>query len=504
MNFWQGLTRGARFGLVAGVLAIMLVTAILAWWLLHTEYQALFTDLKPQDAQAMTTELERLKVPYRLGDNGTSILVDKATVHATRIKLMGKELPLQGAVGLELFNNTDFGMTEFAQKINYQRALQGELIRTIQSLSEVREVRVLLALPEQGLFKQATSKAKASITLTMRQGQTLRPEQVTGVQRLVAAAVPGMATQDVTIVDGHGVALTRTDAAMGEADSSATRLDLKRDTEAYLMRKVSAVLDRSFGSGQALASVDVTLNMDQIRTTTEDVLPAASRAGLQSTGVVVRERESLRDAGPGGDTKLIDTGAARGGSAQRDVEYAVGRRVEQVVSQPGSIRRVHVVAVVRKALDLAQEEQLRKVMAAAVGASFERGDTVVVQSLAGAASSVEGVAFPTGSGAGLASEDSGETSVVTGFGDKARPALVQWVLAGVLIAALALLGLRLGRRGGASRRAKGGAPLSDVERAETLRRVRDWMSEPEPTQAGGGSPVAAAAPGTITSGRRNG
>ncbi len=147
MNFWQGLTRGARFGLVAGVLAIMLVTAILAWWLLHTEYQALFTDLKPQDAQAMTTELERLKVPYRLGDNGTSILVDKATVHATRIKLMGKELPLQGAVGLELFNNTDFGMTEFAQKINYQRALQGELIRTIQSLSEVREVRVLLALP---------------------------------------------------------------------------------------------------------------------------------------------------------------------------------------------------------------------------------------------------------------------------------------------------------------------------------------------------------------------
>lgn len=145
------------------------------------------------------------------------------------------------------------------------------------------------------------------------------------------------------------------------------------------------MLDRSFGPARPLASVDVTLNMDQIRTTTEDVLPAANRAGLQSTGVVVRERETLRDAGSALDTRVTDSGGPRGGSAQRDVEYAVGRRVEQVVSQPGSIRRVQVVAVVRKALDAAQEEQLRKVIAAAVGATLERGDTVVVQSLAGAA-----------------------------------------------------------------------------------------------------------------------
>jgi len=164
MKFWQGLTQRARAGLIGGVLIIVLGVALAAWWVFRTEYQVLFSELKPQDAQAMTTELERLKIPYRLGDNGTAILVDKTTVHATRIKLMGKELPLQGAVGLELFNNTDFGMTEFAQKINYQRALQGELTRTIQSLAEVREVRVLLALPEQGLFKQATAKAKASIT----------------------------------------------------------------------------------------------------------------------------------------------------------------------------------------------------------------------------------------------------------------------------------------------------------------------------------------------------
>ncbi|MDQ0086094.1 flagellar M-ring protein FliF [Variovorax boronicumulans] len=485
MNFWQALTRRARIGFIGGALAIALATAAVAWWVFHAEYQALFTDLKPQDAQAMTTELERLKIPYRLGDSGTSILVDKANVHATRIKLMGKELPLQGAVGLELFNNTDFGMTEFAQKINYQRALQGELTRTIQSLSEVREVRVLLALPEQGLFKQATSKAKASITLTMRQGQALRAEQVVGVQRLVAAAVPGMATQDVTIVDGHGVALTRTEGSNGNSNGdievNGTRLELKRDTEAYLSRKVAALLDRSFGVGQALASVDVTLNMDQIRTTTEDVLPAATRTGLQATGVVVREREVLRDSGASLDTKVSDSGGSRSGSAQRDVEYAVGRRVEQVVSQPGSIRRIQVVAVVRKALDAAQEEQLRKVIAAAVGASTDRGDAVVVQSLVGgavpapdASTSIAGNAGATEAEGGVA----GNPASAAVFG-KGAPSLLQLLLGGLLIAVLAVLLFSAGRRGRPSKgKDSGRAPLSEAERAAALRRVRDWMREP--------------------------
>lgn len=474
MNHWQGLTQRARAGLVAGVVLIAIATAGAAWWIFHTEYQVLFADLKPQDAQAMTTELERQKIPYRLGDAGTSILVDKNTVHATRIKLMGKELPLQGAVGLELFNNTDFGMTEFAQKINYQRALQGELTRTIQSLAEVREVRVLLALPEQGLFKQATSKATASITLNMRQGQALRPEQVLGVQRLVAAAVPGMAVQDVTIVDSHGVALTRHDAGNADGEATSARLDLKRDTEAYLARKVGAVLDRSFGPGQALASVDVTLNMDQIRTTTEDVLPAASRAGLQSTGVVVRERETLRDGGSTLDTRVSDSSGPRGGSAQRDVEYAVGRRVEQVVSQPGSIRRVQVVAVVRKALDATQEDQLRKLIAAAVGASLERGDTVVVQSMTGGAVQA---AEPAAVAASVTPHGEDTPTAVAATEDKG-PELLRWLAAAVVIGLLVLLVLRFGKRSPPLLGRRDPTPLSDSERAAALQRVRSWLHQP--------------------------
>jgi flagellar M-ring protein FliF len=327
IEFWNSLSRAAKAGVIGGGALIVLTLAITTWWVLRTEYQVLFSDLKPQDARVMTTELERLKIPYKLGDSGTAILVDAATVHGTRIKLMGKDLPLHGAVGFELFNNTDFGMTEFAQKINYQRALQGELTRTILSLAEVRDVRVHLALPEQGLFKQATARAKASINLTLRQGETLRAEQVTGIQRLVAAAVPGMTTQDVTIVDNRGVALTRATGVDGELDSGGLRLDLKRDTENYLSRKAGLVLDRVFGPGQALASVDVTLNMDQMRVTTEDVIASPSKTGTSLTGVVVRERETLRDTAPLLDPRR-DLAVRNNSSSQREVDYAVGRRVE--------------------------------------------------------------------------------------------------------------------------------------------------------------------------------
>jgi flagellar M-ring protein FliF len=375
-QWWQALERQVRIGLGVGLVVLVLAAGAGTWWVWRPEPAVLFADLGPQDAALMAGELDKLKVPYSVAAGGTSLLVDKAQVHATRLKLMGKDLPLHGAVGFELFNNAEFGMTEFAQKVNYQRALQGELTRTILSFPEVRQARVHLALPEQGLFKPASAAPKAAVTLALRQGQALRAEQVVGIQRLLAAAVPGLSAGEVTIVDEHGVALTRGPGADGAAASGA-QLDLKRDIEGYLSRKAGAVLERALGPGQALASVDATLDMDQVRTTTEDVLSALDARGGPAAGVLVRERESTRDsAAPDG---RADGRTSRGSSMQRDADYQVGRRVEQVVSQPGSLRRLHVVAVVRQALSPAQQDQLRQLVGAAVGASTERGDTVLVQ-----------------------------------------------------------------------------------------------------------------------------
>jgi flagellar M-ring protein FliF len=478
----------------------------LGYWALKSDDQVLFSDLSPQDAAAVTAELERQKVPYTVAEQGaggaTSILVDRRDVYKTRMKVMGKEIPLHGAVGFEIFNNSDFGMTEFAQRINYQRALQGELTRTILSLEEIRDARVLLALPEQGLFKQARSKATASVTLTLRQGRSLSPVQVAGMQRLVAAAVPGIAAADVTIIDQSGVALTRL-GGEGEADASSVHLDLKRETEQYLTRKASEVLDRTLGPGQALASVDVTLDMDRAQTTTEDVVAPPGASGHAQTGVVVRERETLRETNPplGGHNSTETAGGVAGGSSQREVEYAVGRRVANVISQPGSIRRIQVVAVVRRSLDAAQQEQLRRTVAASVGAVFDRGDAVVVQSMeavtapALAAPGALAAAVTPGGVEGRREAEASTEAPAPRLGSRgALDRALGSAKAVVLLLAAALLVFAAWAWSSSRRRARVGAagphavaaPLSEEDRDAALVQVRAWMRTGETKRAPGG------------------
>lgn len=487
-RFWAALARQlgttGRSVFLVGSIALLALAAFCAFWLSRTEYETLFADLTPQDSAAMTAELERLKIPYVVGERtdaggertGT-ILVDKNEVLRTRMKLMGKEIPLHGAVGFELFNNNDLGMTEFAQKINYQRALQGELTRTIMSLAEVREARVLLALPEQGLFRQATIRPKASVTLSMKKGQGLRAEQVAGIQRLVSAAVPGISPQDVTIVDRSGVALTRNGSGVNEADDMGSgRLDLKKETEAYLARKATVVLERALGTGQALASVDVVLNMDRVQVKTDEVIGAPGKPGVAPTGVVTRQRETSRDAGaPLNTTSSGGATASAGGTSQQEVEYALGHRVEQVMSQPGSVRRVQVAVVVKQALQPAQHEQLRQMVAASVGASLERGDTVVVQTIAGFLASPASAA-PSEPDPELQASEKQDASLRSGTpAHWALPASVSSgpVLA-LLLASVVLLAWAIIRAARAKARYPA-APLSEAERLEALAKVRAWM-----------------------------
>jgi flagellar M-ring protein FliF len=288
----------------------------------------------------------------------------------------------------------------------------------------------------------------------------LRAEQVLGIQRLVAAAVPGLAAHEVTIVDIQGVSLSR--PAEGEAESvvASTRLDLKRETETYLARKAGAVLDQALGPGQALASVDVSLNMDQVRVTMEDVIPAGDGKGAAATGVLVRERESARDnatADPRGDTRSL-----RGSSMQRDLEYQAGRRVEQVVSQPGAIRHLQVVAVVRDKLEAETQEHLGRVLAAAVGAVPERGDVVVVHSLQARPPQVAAPVVLTENGPAV---------------PRAASMEAHWAwTAGALLALLAVACLLVMRPA----RARAPAALSEGQRRATLQRLQNWMQAAEP------------------------
>jgi flagellar M-ring protein FliF len=490
---WRGLGTAARWGLVAGVLVVLAVTAALAAWALRVDEEVLFSRLDPADAATLTRELERMKQPFRLEDDGSTILVDRSQVHQTRLRLMGRDLPLHGAVGFELFNDADLGMTEFAQRVNYQRALQGELTRTIVSLAEVRSARVHLAMPEEGLFRRERARPKASVTLSLRDGRSLRREQVSGIQRLVAAAVPGIEPRDVTLVSDRGVALSHDgDDAEGMAASSQ-RLVIKREIEAYLADKANAVLTRAFGPGRALASVDVSIDMRQVRSTTEDVTAPPAGPGDLPTGVVVRERETLRDAARGAAVAGPEQPAAQG--SHREVEYQVGRRVENVVTAPGGIVRVQALAVVREPLDAAAVEQVRSLVAHAVGIVRERGDTVHVQAMG--AATLPPAGGPTGAAdeaaAAVADRPApvgrppGPPAAAGALQAGAGLASAGWMTAAAVLAAGLVVAWALLHR--QRRRSGQAAPeLSAAERAQALGRVRDWLAADGADPKPGGRP----------------
>jgi flagellar M-ring protein FliF len=370
------MSEQARTGFVIGVVVIVALTIAAAFWVGRTNYQPLFTDLGSQDAATIIGELERMKVPYKLDGDGTKVMVAEDVVYETRLKLMGKGVPLQGGVGFEIFDTSDFGMTEFAQKINYQRALQGELARTIMAFEEVKYARVHLVMPETSIFKQNKVPTKASVTLLLKEGRQLLPEQVAGIQRLVAAAVSGLDTSMVTVLDQRGIALTG-NGEENERTAASGRLGTKKEVEAYLTRKVAEVLDRAFGPGQAMVSIDATLNLDQVKTTREDVVPLTTARG-EVTGAVSKKKlmsqsgAGLLQAGNGGSPNQS------GGYTTTEVEYQLGRRVEQIVATPGSLRRLSVGVLVPLGLDEARLQKLREVISAAVGLDTDRGDAIAL------------------------------------------------------------------------------------------------------------------------------
>lgn len=384
-RWWAGLKTAAKVGLGAGVLAVLLLFGASLAWVMRDDYQVLFSDLDPQDGAVIVAELERMKVPYRLADNGGTVLVDHESVHKTRLKLMGKGVNLKGTVGFELFNSSDFGMTEFAQKINYQRAMQGELARTIMSLDEVKQARVHLVVPESGLLRRGETKPKASVTLTLRPGGKLRAEQIHGIQRLVAAAVADMEPSSVTVLDQQGVALSRSNDVDGEG-ATAARLELKKEAETYFTKKVLEVLDKAFGPGQAIVSVDVSFNTDQVKVTREDVIPFTRRDG-EIAGAVMRKRQQFQGSGARDVDSLASADATRRDyrpnvqTSTIEIEYENGKKIEQIVTAPGSIRRLSVGVVLPGKADPERIQRVYDLISMTVGLNVQRGDAIVVHYL---------------------------------------------------------------------------------------------------------------------------
>ncbi|MDO8299545.1 flagellar basal-body MS-ring/collar protein FliF [Lacisediminimonas sp.] len=380
----SSLSRAARASLALAACAIVAGFIALALWALSPDYQVLFSDLDNQDGSAIVAELDRLKIPYRFADDGKTVLVEQDKVYKTRLQLMGRGVNLKGTVGFEIFNESDFGMTDFAQRIKFQRALQGELARTIMGLEEVQSARVHLVVPESGFLKKTDKQAKASVTVTTRPGQQLSPQQVLGIQRLVAAAVPEIDAHAITVLNSRGVTLSRPADAAQDGSGDA-RLAIKQQTEAYLGSKITAILDQTFGAGRSTVSVDVTLDHDSLKITREDVLPAATANG-DADGAIVRRKNSSRRAGTPASAAqdkpaAAGVAAARAGDDEQatdEIEYQHGRKIEQLVSTPGSIKRLSVGVVIPDPIGADRIDMLSKVIAMSAGLNSARGDALAI------------------------------------------------------------------------------------------------------------------------------
>jgi flagellar M-ring protein FliF len=330
-----GLLRRTSLGqkVLLVVVAIGVIGAIIAMVTVVNQptYATLFSNLNAQDAAKIVDKLKEKSVPYRLDDGGKSVLVPKEQVYELRLSLAGDGLPQSSVIGYEIFDRTNLGVSDFVQKVNYRRALEGELARTILQLDEVEGARVHLALPEKALFKEDEKPSTASVVLKLKSGKPLRRESVQGIAHLVAASVEGLETGDVSIVDSRGILLSDNAKANTVAAMTSTQYELQQQVETYLGRKAQSLLESVVGTGNAVVQVSADLDFRQVERTLEQYDP---------------ENTAVRSEQIAEDKSVTSDSAPPSTHSSTVTNYEVNKTVEHIVENLGNIKRLTVAALV--------------------------------------------------------------------------------------------------------------------------------------------------------------
>ncbi|VTR43139.1 Flagellar M-ring protein [Serratia fonticola] len=211
LALWNRLRANPKIPLLIAASAAIAIVVALTLWAKSPDYRVLYSNLNDRDGGAIVTQLTQMNIPYRFTENGSALMIPAEKVHETRLRLAQQGLPKGGAVGFELLDQEKFGISQFSEQINYQRALEGELSRTIESLGPVQNARVHLALPKPSLFVREQKNPSASVTLTLQPGRTLDDGQINAVVYMVSSSVAGLPPGNVTVVDQAGRLLTQSD-----------------------------------------------------------------------------------------------------------------------------------------------------------------------------------------------------------------------------------------------------------------------------------------------------
>jgi len=360
---------------VIGIFAISMLSK-------KPDYAVLFSDLQLEDANKIVEKLKERNVEYELSNSGKTINVPREKVYELRLSLAGEGMPFSGVVGYEIFDKTNFGISDFQQKVNYKRALQGELVRTVQKLEAVENAQINIVVPEKALFKEDQKKTTASVILKLKPNKlSLSTENIIAICNLVASSVEGLEPNNVTIIDSKGNLLSSNESRDNFLSLSATQYDMKRKVELNLADKAQTMLNQVLGYGKSVVRVDVELDFNQLERTSRTYDP----------NNVIRSQETNNQSKVQWDSVPPST---KGISL---TNYEVGETVEHLIAQVGAIRRLTVAVIVDGTYrDVETDSQIVReyiprpadqmskingIVRGAVGFSEARKDQITVESM---------------------------------------------------------------------------------------------------------------------------
>jgi flagellar M-ring protein FliF len=407
---WDGPNRTLAVG-VGSVVAVALL-ALVAFYALHRPaYEVLFSNLSATDAAAVTQHLKDDKVPYQLSPDGKTIYVPSQNLSDERVAIAGSNVLKGSSTGYELFDRTNFGMTEFEEKIDKTRAIEGELERTIEGLDPVQAARVHIAAPDQTLYSSDQSATTASVALTLKPGMELSPQQVEGITMLVARGVDGLKPEGVTIVDQDGQVLLPSQGATANnpdpLNLTQSQLGAKQRYEAAVQSSIQSMLDQTLGPRRAVARVSTKMNFDANTSETKTYAPSGTVLSSQN------KRETYNGSGPRpaavgvpGTTSNIPTyqGQQQGGNSRYNksettTNYDISESNVKHIDAPGKVLQTSVAVVLNTAvvatpsgsnvktpqqpyqITPAMRAQVQNLVVAAAGLNLNNGDQVSVEGI---------------------------------------------------------------------------------------------------------------------------
>ncbi len=410
------LPNRSKLGLMIGLAALAAIAAAALMWMRTPEYRVLFSNLSDRDGGAIVSALSQMNVPYRFAEGGGAILVPATQVHDVRLRLASQGLPKGGNVGFELLETQRFGLTQFQEQVNYQRALEGELARSIQSLSAVQTARVHLAIPKQSVFLRESQKPTASVLLNLYPGKVLERAQIAGIAHLVSSSVPELALRSVSVVDQSG-ALLSTQPSENEARLDPSQLAYVQSVEAAYMKRINEILEPIVGRGNLRAQVAADVDFTVTESTDETFKPNRNPTDASVRSEQSAESSSLGGSGPQGIPGALsnqppgqtnaqitqppnqpgqrpqgnDTVVRNPTATQRTnaVNYEIDKTVRHTRAQVGSVRRVSTAVVINyrkpaqeggkpEALNEDELKQIESLVREAVGFKQDRGDSLRV------------------------------------------------------------------------------------------------------------------------------